>query len=271
MTDFILLMWKPLLACLVLTGIHAYLGIHVIERKVIFVDLALAQIAALGAVLALLLGYGPHSPAGYWSSLMAAFAGAAIFSLTRARREKIPQEAVIGIVYAVSAALSIVILSHAAEGDEHLRHMLVGNILLVDFPEIIKMACLYTAVGMLHWAFRDRFTLISTRPEEAFRQGVPVRKWDLIFYLSFGLVVTSSVSIAGVLLVFAFLVIPAVTSMLFFKGLLPRLLMGWGIGALASLLGMTASYWMDLPTGATVIVTFGFLLLLLASFKKACR
>ncbi len=270
MTDFFILMWKPLLACLILTGIHTYLGVHVIERKVIFVDLALAQIAALGAVIAFLFGFDLHGQATYWFSLTATFIGAIIFSVTRMRKERIPQEAIIGIVYAVSAAAAILILSRSAEGDEEIRHMLVGNILLVDLHDIIKMAILYSLIGFFHWCFRKTFILISTQPESAFKQKIPVKWWDIAFYLSFGFVVTSSVHIAGVLLVFSFLIVPAVAAVLFSEVLSKRLFIGWLIGAATSFLGILLSYYYDLPTGAAVVCSFGGILILL-SFIKAVR
>lgn len=265
--DFLFLMGKPLLAALVLTGIHAYLGLHVIERRVIFVDLALAQIAALGATVAFLFGFDLHGPMTYWSSLTATFAGAVIFSLTRTREEKIPQEAIIGIVYAVSAALAVLILSRAAEGDEHIRYILVGNILLVDFADIVKMASLYGVVGLAHWRFRREFIEISTRPGEAVRRGLNVKKWDLLFYLTFGLVVTSSVEIAGVLVVFSFLIVPAVCAILFSNSLRMRLLLGWIFGALGSFAGIGLSYQMDLPTGPAIVCSFGVLLMGLALLR----
>lgn len=268
MSDFFLLMWKPLVACLVLTGIHAYLGVHVIERKVIFVDLALAQIAALGATVAFLFGFHLHGPATYWFSLAATFLGAVIFSVTRMRKEKVPQEAIIGIVYAVSASLAILILSRTAEGDEEIRHMLVGNILLVTGPEIVRTTVLYGLVGLLHWFFRSTFLLISTDPERAFENGISVRKWDLLFYLTFGLVVTSSVQMAGVLLVFSFLIVPAVGAVLFAKRLSHRLFLGWFFGVVASILGISLSFIFDLPTGAAVVCTFGGLLAILALLKS---
>lgn len=268
MNDFFLLMWKPLLACFVLTGIHAYLGIHVIERRVIFVDLALAQVAALGATFALLFGVTLHSPGSYWFSLGAAFVGAAIFSLTRSRRERVPQEAIIGIVYAVSAALAILVLSHSAEGDEHIRHMLVGNILLVDLPEISKIAFLYGLVGLLHWRLRRTFLMISTEPAKAFQRGIPIRLWDLVFYLTFGLVVTSSVEIAGVLLVFSFLIVPAAAAVMFAENIRSRLIFGWGVGSVASLAGISLSYFFDLPTGAAVVSSFGAILLILSGVRR---
>ncbi len=266
-SDFFILMWKPLLACLVLTGIHAYLGIHVIERQVIFVDLALAQIAALGATIAFLFSFDLHGPQTYWFSLAATFLGAGVFSWTRTRSANVPQEAVIGIVYAVCAAAAILILSRSPEGDEHIRYILVGDILLVSLPEIIKMAVLYSIVGFIHWSFRKVFILISTQPEKAFEQGIRVKGWDLLFYLTFGFVVTSSVQIAGVLLVFSFLIVPAVGAILFSSNLRGRLVLGWGLGATASFLGIFLSYFFDLPTGATIVCTFGGLLLFLALIK----
>lgn len=267
MMTFLVLMWKPLLACLILTGIHTYLGIHVIERKVVFVDLALAQIAALGAILAFLFGFGLHGRETYWFSLGATVIGAVIFSVTRTRKEKVPQEAIIGIVYAVSAAAAVLVLSRAAEGDEEIRHMLVGNILLVDFPQIVTMAFLYSLVGAFHWWFRKTFLLISTSPEKAYRKGIRVKGWDILFYLTFGLVVTSSVRIAGVLLVFSFLIVPAVGAVLFSDKISGRLFLGWIYGIVASVAGMGLSYYCDLPTGATVICVFGGLLVLLALIK----
>ena len=267
MDNFFFVMWKPFLACLILTGIHAYLGIHVIERQVIFVDLALAQIAALGAVMAVVLGFDMHGSATYWFSLAATTVGAVIFSLTRSKTEKIPQEAVIGIVYVLAAACSILILSGSAEGDEHIRHMLVGNILLVQGPEILEMAVIYVLVGLFHWVFQKNFFRISLNPQEAFSQGFPVRWWDLLFYLTFGLVVTSSVRVAGVFLVFTFLIIPSLSAMLFTKRLRQRLVFAWVMGTVASFLGMTASYFFDLPTGPAVVCTFGVLLCVLALVK----
>jgi zinc/manganese transport system permease protein len=267
MSDFVLLMWKPLLACFILTGIHAYLGLHVVERKVIFVDLSLAQIAALGATFAVLVGRDLHSPVTYWFSLGATFIGAAIFALTRTRKEKVPQEAIIGIVYAVSTALAILILSRSQEGDEHIRQMLVGNILLVNTREIIKIVVLYSAVGVLHWVFRKKFLLISTEPEKAFEQGVCIKRWDLLFYLTFGLVVTSSVEIAGVLLVFSFLIVPAVAAVMYAYEIRSRLVFGWGVGVVTSFLGITLSYFCDLPTGATIVCVFGGLLVLLSLLR----
>ena len=207
----------PFAASLILTGIHAYLGVHVVERGVIFVDLSLAQIAALGASIALLLpfaGGDPHGGWTYWISLGFTFIGAAIFATIRARRARIPQEAIIGITYAVASAASILAMSKATSESEHLKDMLVGNILAVAPGEVIRTALLYAAVGVFHYVFRHKFLAISMDPEKAEREGINVRLWDFLFYASFGFVVTSSVSIAGVLLVFCYLIVPSVAAML---------------------------------------------------------
>ncbi|HEV8629193.1 MAG TPA: metal ABC transporter permease [Thermoanaerobaculia bacterium] len=259
------LLLPAFVASLILTGIHAYLGVHVVERGVIFVDLSLAQIAALGTTAAYLAGYDLHSSAAYLFSLGFTFLGAAIFAFTRVHRKtRIPQEAIIGIVYAVSAALAILVMSKATQETEHLKEMLVGNILSVTWPELAKTAVLYALVGVFHYIFRERFLVISMNEEEAERRGWNVRWWDFLFYVSFGFVVTSSVAIAGVLLVFCFLIVPSVTAMLFARRLGPRLAIGWLMGAVVSAGGVALSFVVDLPTGATIVATFGVTLLLIA-------
>lgn len=272
MTAFQILL-PAFVASLILTGIHAYLGVHVVERGVIFVDLSLAQIAALGLTVAYLAGYDVHTSApAYLFSLGFTFVGAAIFAFTRARRKtRIPQEAVIGIVYAVSAAVAILMMSKATQETEHLKEMLVGNILSVSWPEVGKTAVLYALIGVFHFVFRKRFLLISMNEPEAERQGLNVRFWDLLFYMSFGFVVTSSVAIAGVLLVFCFLIVPSVTAMLFTERLGLRLAIGWGMGALVSAAGVALSFLLDLPTGATIVATFGAALLMVAASRVVVR
>ncbi len=268
MTDFIQIMLWPFVACLVLTGIHVYLGLHVIDRQILFVDLALAQIAALGASLSVLFHLSFEGPEAYWLSLGFTVAGAAVFSATRFRNQRIPQEAVIGIVYAVSAALLLLILSGSGEGDEHMRHALIGNILLVSPRDILHMLFIYCAIGLIHYLGRNKFLLISRDPEEAYKRGINVRLWDFIFYTLFGIVVTSSVQLAGVLLVFSFLVVPASCAILFCHSVKARLFFGWGAGILASGAGMAVSYIWDFPTGASVICVFGALLLILGLAKR---
>src|SRR6059036_3820907 len=257
----------PFLASLILTGIHAYLGVHVVERGVIFVDLALAQIAALGAVLAVVYGLDPHGGSSYWISLGFTFLGAAIFSLARTRHGHIPQEAFIGIAYAVASAAAILAMSKATGETEHLKDMLVGNILAVSRHEVLKTAVLYGVIGIFHYIFRRRFLLISTDPEQAEANGMSIRFWDFLFYASFGFVVTSSVSIAGVLLVFCYLIVPSVAAMLYADRIGPRLAIGWSMGTIVSALGVYLSLVLDLPTGATIVCTFGVVLIMMAAVR----
>ena len=270
MLSFLLL---PFLTGLVLTGIHAYLGVHVVERGVIFVDLSLAQIAALGTTVAFLNGYDLHSGPSYFWSLGFTIVGAAIFSLTRVHREtRIPQEAIIGIVYSVSAAAAILVMSKAPQETEHLKDMLVGNILAVNTYTVVKTAILYALVGLFHFIFREKFLKISLNAHNGAADSIPnVKLWDFLFYTSFGFVVTSSVAIAGVLLVFSYLIVPSVAAMLFSYSIGKRLAIGWTMGALVTAIGILLSFKLDLPTGATIVCTFGLALLLLAGVWAMIR
>ena len=257
----------PIIASLILTGIHAYLGVHVVERGVIFVDLSLAQIAALGTTMAVLYGIEPHSTTAYVVSLIFTFIGAAVFSTIRGRQVRIPQEAIIGICYAVASAAAILAMSKSVEQTEHLKEMLVGNILTVSWFEVGKTAALYGAVGLFHYIFRKKFLAISMDAVKAEAEGINTRLWDFLFYASFGFVVTSSVAIAGVLLVFCYLIVPSVAAILYSERIGVRLAIGWTMGTIVSAVGVYLSLKLDFPTGATIVCTFGVALLLMALAK----
>jgi zinc/manganese transport system permease protein len=264
----------PFVASLILTGIHSYLGMHVVERGVIFVDLSLAQIAALGGTIALLLplsGGDPHSPSVYWVSLLFTFLGAGIFATVRVRRARIPQEAIIGITYAVASAAAILAMSQSTSQAEHLKDMLVGNIIAVSWPEVTHTALVYGVVGLFHYLFRKPFLAISMHHGDPDATGLNVRFWDFLFYASFGFVVTSSVAIAGVLLVFCYLIVPAVAAMLYADTIGRRLAIGWIMGTVVSALGVYLSLVLDLPTGATIVCTFGLVLIVMAAARPLLR
>jgi len=256
----------PLLVCLVLTGIHGYLGIHVLKRKVIFVDLAMAQIAALGAAYAILLGYDPKHPENsfpiYLFSLGFTLAGAAVISLSRMKKERVPHEAFIGIVYASASALAILLLSKTPSEGEQIKHMLVGSLLTVTASKVWITAAVYSVIGLFHWVFRARFFAISEDAEAAEKAGLSVRLWDFLFYVSFGFVITSSVSIAGVLLVFSYLVVPGVIAVMFAESTRVRIAIAWSVGTLVSVLGMVISNAGDFPTGPSIVAGFTATLLL---------
>jgi zinc/manganese transport system permease protein len=264
----------PFAASLILAGIHAYLGVHVVERGVIFVDLSLAQIAVLGASIALVSPQGggdPHAPFVYWLSLGFTFVGAAVFALVRGQKARVPQEAIIGICYAVASAGAILAMSKTPSESEHLKDMLVGNILAVSWPEVGRTALLYGAIGVFHFVFRKPFLAISTSHGQEGATGLSVRWWDFLFYSSFGLVVTSSVAIAGVLLVFCYLVVPSVGAMLYAERIGRRLAIGWTMGTVVSAVGVFLSLTLDLPTGATIVCTFGAALALMAAARPLVR
>jgi zinc/manganese transport system permease protein len=273
MPQALTIMFWPLIACLLLPGILVYYGLHIVRREIIFVDLALAQVAALGICLSLLLKHEPHDWYTYGWSLGFTFIGAAIFTLTRTQDHRVPQEALIGIVYVVAAASAILMLSQSAEGDEELKRTLVGDILLVQPREVFQAFGLYAVVGIIHFIFRKRFILISFEPERAIAEGVSVRGWDFLFYMLFGFVVTSFVHIGGVLMIFSYLIVPAVCANLLAQSLKNKLIIGWFTATLASIAGLYVSYKNDLPTGASIVCTLGASLLLVAVgarfFRKA--
>ncbi len=257
MMEYIELLAWPFLAALVITGIHVYLGLHVVSRGVIFVDLALAQLAALGTAVGLIIGLEENATSTYAVALCFTIFGALLFSFTRSKKSKIPQEAIIGITYVVSAAIMILLFSKSPEGSEHLNHILVGSILFVT-PKIIGLTLiLYVTVGMFHWVFRKEMIAVSFGHNTT---GGNTQLWDFLFYVSFGFVVTSSVKIAGILLVFSFLIIPSIAGLLFIKGIKNRLLFGWVFSIVGSAMGMAFSLIFDIPTGATIVVTFGLML-----------
>jgi len=257
----------PIVASLIIAGIHAYLGLHVVERGVIFVDLSLAQIASLGAAIAVWQGHDPHDPAIYWMSLLFTLIGAFVFAMIKGHEARIPQEAIIGITYAVASAGVIITMSKSTGEAEHLRDMLVGNILSVQWDEVWLTGGIYLVIGIFLFVFRRRFLEISIDSHAAAARGVPVRFWDFLFYAAFGLVVTRSVAIAGVLLVFCYLIVPSVGAMLWASRIGPRLAIGWTMGVVVSMLGMYFSVLGDLPTGATIVCTFGLILVIMALLR----
>ena len=263
MAEIFTVMKWPLIACLLLPGILVYLGLHIVRREVIFVDLALAQVASLGACVSLLLGHEAADTQTYIWSVGFTLVGAAIFALTRMRNHsRVPQEALIGIIYVVAAAAGILLLSRTAEGNEQLRRTLIGDVLLVSPKEVLKTFGIYLVIGAVHFIFRKKFMMISFEPECAEAEGMAVRWWDFLFYALFGLVVTSFVQIGGVLLVFSYLIVPAVCANLLVTRVAALLAVGWAIATAAGVLGLYTAYRFDLPTGAAIICVLGALLLL---------
>lgn len=254
----------PFIMCLILVGIHCYLGLHVLARGVIFVDLALAQVAALGSVIAFLMGYDHHDKITYFISLGMTIMAALYLALANSSKRKTSQEAIIGILYAFSSAAVILLVDKMSHGTEHIKHALVGQLLWVTWEDVLKVLVIYSLVAIIHYVYRKQ--LLAT----SFEKGTHW-KWDFLFYALFGVVITSSVQVAGVLLVFSFLIVPALTSSFFYTGILKRLLFGWGLGFVLSMIGMSLSYKLDMPSGALIVLVFTLLPLLLVLFLKRVK
>lgn len=254
MTDLLELLAVPFFACIILVAIHCQFGLHVLKKNVVFVDLALAQCAALGATVAFMQGHLPQSLGAYSWSLGFALSAALLLSLVRFAPEKIPAEALVGVLYIVSAAAAILLIERAPQGAEHLKQILTGSVLTVDLADLYGVIALYIVIGVL---------LAMATVKQWLKVG-GAKGWvaDLCFYSAFGLVVTSSVAIAGVLLVFSFLIIPALIGLLLARDTMHQWLYGVIVGCLAALIGLLASYWLDTSTGATIVCAFGLLLAL---------
>ncbi|HUP56989.1 MAG TPA: metal ABC transporter permease [Bdellovibrionota bacterium] len=259
----------PFAMCLILAGIHCYLGLHVLARGVIFVDLSLAQVAALGATIAIILGFEHHSTGAYVVSLTSTFLAAGLFALARRHEKLFSQEAIIGIVYALASAAVVLALDRVAHGGEHMREILVGQVLWVSWSDVLRTALIYSLVAAVHYAFRKPLIAASFGGKSK-----ATAAWDFLFYALFGVVITSSVSMAGVLQVFSYLIVPAVVGTLFFTSIRSRLLFGWALGFVVSFLGLVLSFVWDFPAGAFIVVIFSMVpvvLLLVSPFLKFRR
>jgi zinc/manganese transport system permease protein len=271
MSDAITFLGPAFAICLVIASLHVYLGMHILAREIIFADLSLAQLAALGATVVTVLG-AEHGGAGaHLGALGFTAIGAATFAATRQARARVSQEAIVGIVYAVASAATLLVLSHSPHGAEHVQDILVGSLLATTWDRVLITALAYALLGGVQALLARRFIELSWRPDEAERSGRRVGWWDLLFYVLFGIVITISVQVAGVLLVFSFLIVPAVASGLFWGALRSRLIAGWAVAVLASLLGLWASWSWDLPTGAAVVAAFGLLLALAFAARAVHR
>ena len=266
MQDLVALLIYPALAAVIFVGMHTWLGLQVLRRKVVFADLALAQLSALGGTIAVAAGHAPGSLAGFAYALVLTVLGAGLLTLTRRVSRQMSQEAVIGIVYVVATALTVLVVDRSPQGAEHVKRMLVGSILTVGSDDVLKLASLYGAVGLLHVLLR-RQLLAAAHDAAATPGGARTALWDFVFYCTFGLVVTSSVAVAGVLLVFSFLIVPAVIGFLFSDRMGAALAVGWAAGVAASMAGFGISVALDAPTGAAMVAAFAGVLLLAGALR----
>ena len=250
--------------CLLLTGIHCYLGLHVLARKIIFVDLALTQSAAFGLALSLLFGLEPSSFFSYLISLSSALMASILFTLVAEKQKQISQEAFIGIVYAFFSVLVILLFDKIAHGSEHIKQTLTGHLIWATWSEVLKVFCIYSLISLFYFFFQKKLWESSIGKEKRW-------KWNFLFYSLFSFVIASSVSIAGVLLVFSFLVAPAFLSQFLFQNFMSRLIFGWILGFIFSLIGLIGSYFLNLPTSAFIVFIFTSLAILFIIFSQILR
>jgi len=248
LNEMILFLAAPLAIAILLVGIHAYLGLHVLQRDVIFVDISLSQVAALGGAISLFFTDDENSLTAVSCSLGLCLIAAVALAFFRHFERKISQEAIIGITYALASGALILVLDGLPHGGEHLKSALVGNILFVTWPQVLKTACVYIAVGIVHFIFREKFWAVS-------RGQVRSVFWDFLFYFLFGVVITISTHHAGVLVVFSILVIPAALAIRFFDHLLGRMIFAWAFGLVSVLISFLVATHFDWPAGAAIVTT----------------
>lgn len=256
----------PLAAAIVFTGIHTWFGLQVLRRNVVFADLALAQVSALGATVAVVAGHAVQSAAGYAYTLIFTAVGALLLTASRGFARSVRQEAFIGVLYVVATAATVLVVDRSPQGAEHVKKMLVGGILSVTADELVKFIVLYSIIGAIHWLLRRPLLAAADHMDTSTAIG-KFAFWDLVFYLSFGVVVTSSVATAGVLLVFCFLIVPALVGSLFSSHIGVALVIGWIAGAAASAAGIFGSFLLDAPTGAVTVVTFAAVLVVAGAVR----
>lgn len=266
----IIFLMPALVASIFISGILAYLGIHVILRKIIFVDLALAQIAALGTIVAFFYKFKPETIQSHLFSFLFTILGAFLFAITKTKKEELPQEAIIGLTFAASSAASILVAEKAPEGAEHIKEILAGTLVWITWKGVAKIIIACLIVGIIHFIFRKKFISLTINQFSNNKLLSANALWDFFFYLIFGLMITSIVNIAGILMIFSYLVAPALIGIMLSNNWLYRFLIGWFSSILGSLIGVWISYVYDFPTGPSIVVVLSFLLLLARIISSLC-
>jgi len=268
MSDLVAMLGLPLLACLLMGSILSYLGIHVLKREVIFIDIAIAQVAAVGALAAhLAFDVEDGSLISYLCSLACVLGMAGFYSVARHKVAEISIEAIIGISFAITAAGALFLIG-IAPGHAHAEEMLAGALLWVTGPQILVGLVVFAAVGFVLWLVRRPISAVSQDHAAAAAGGLNVAWWDFLFYALLGVVITVAVRLSGVVTVFALLIIPATTSALFATSWLSRLLLAWLTVVIASTAGLLFSYYLDFSMGPAIALCLGTLLVVVAAFAK---
>ena len=259
----------PFIGCLFIVLINVYFGIHVIKREIIFIDIALASIAALGSVVGMVLFHSTHAEHSHEShgilpylfSLGFISIASYAFTMLKHRKISIPLEAIIGIAYAVATTLTVIILDKGAGGDVHVHDMLIGSVLWISWSQVIRIGTIVILVGTFHFIFRKKFLRLTECFQDAYREMKRPKSWDFLFYFSFGIVVVEAVNIAGILTVFAFLILPSSLAVIVSHSWASKLRTGWVAGISASFIGLVLSIKLDVPSAPVIIVLLGLFLL----------
>ncbi len=252
------------LAAAVITGVLlSYLGVHVVGRGIVFVDLALGQISSLGVAFAAFIGTGLTS-----IPLIFTLVGALLMSFINIRDKRLKQEAVIGILYAFTSALTVLFISKTPHGDSDIQEVLFGNILSISWQQITLVGIVFGAIAIMHLIFARKFFNLTESFENGQNHSVGIfNVWNFLFYISIGLAIVFAVKINGVIPVFSYLIIPAVSAILISKNKITVIILAMLISILAGFLGLNFSFHYDFPAGPSIVSVLGGIFTLAAMYK----
>ncbi len=233
--------------------LHTYMGLHVIRRTIIFCDLVLAQLAAFGALVGIALGIQYATAGSYVFPMLTVLVGSVLLAAINPRTPLIPREAVIGIMFAMALIASLLLGDKLSGGGAHVTKTLVGSMLWVNWTLVGVTVVVYVLLMVFHFRFRHKFIGLTDNPEAVRHR----RFWDFLFFATQGVITVLIVPIAGVLLAYAFLMIPATIAAMFSKGWLRAVVLGWSVGFAACVLGLVLSYNANLPYGPTLVLALG--------------
>jgi len=267
MIETLLFLAAPFTVCLLLVGILSYLGNHILSRGIIFIDIAVAQIAALGTMIGILCGLPDGSFGASLFSLGFTLVVVAIFALSKFEHSEISQEVIIGIIYGISLAVAMLLVDITPGGSNFIQETLTGNILWVTWRDVLVTFLVFAGVGLIHLIYGRKFILISSGHARQFTKS-QVRRWDLLFYVTFGLVVVRAVDIGGIFVVFMYLIGPAAIATLLTENWKSRFILAWLMGFIGSVIGIFLSYTFNYPNGPTIVCVLGLMLILTGLVQK---
>ncbi|MFZ5515380.1 MAG: metal ABC transporter permease [Candidatus Zhuqueibacterota bacterium] len=257
----------PITACILMAGILSYFGNHILSRGIIFIDIALAQIAALGTMIGLLMGFAEGSTSVELISLVFTLVIISIFALTKFEKQVVPQEAIIGIIYGLGLGVAMLLAEKIPGGSNYITKTISGNLLWTSWDDVLSSAVLFAIIGVIHILLRKPFIKISESKENLPFSIQKVRLYELAFYITFGIIVVRSVPIGGIFLVFSLLIAPTAMATLFTQKWHYRFLWSWLIGIVGSVLGMYISFDWNVSNGPTIVALLGVMVFILAFVK----